>query len=135
MQKKLKSILLIDDDEATNYYHRIIIDDAGCAEEVNVATDGKKALEFLTASFDGKHHKPDLIFLDINMPVMNGWEFLEHYHKLSEEQKAKITLVMLTTSINPDDLEHAKKYHEISGFRNKPLSVEMLQEIMNKYFI
>jgi CheY-like chemotaxis protein len=133
MKKKLKCILLVDDDEATNFFHQIIIEQAGCTEHVEVATNGKKAIEFLTR--ERKNNcTPDIIFLDINMPVMNGWEFLDAYEKLDAAQKSKIVLVMLTASINPDDMQKAEKRESISGFRNKPLSVEMLNEIIQTYF-
>jgi len=133
MKKKLKCILLIDDDEATNFFHQIIIEQADCAEHVEVATNGKKAIEFLTRERTN-NCTPDIIFLDINMPVMNGWEFLDAYEKLDAAQKSKIVLVMLTASINPDDMQKAEKRESVSGFRSKPLSVEMLNEIIQTYF-
>lgn len=133
MKKKLKCILLIDDDEATNFFHQIIIGQANCTEHIEVATNGKKAIEFLTRERPDDC-VPDIIFLDINMPVMNGWEFLDAYEKLEATQKSKIVLVMLTASINPDDMEKAEKRSSVTGFRNKPLTVEMLNEIIQSYF-
>jgi CheY-like chemotaxis protein len=73
---------------------------------------------------DGKFPKPHLILLDLNMPVMDGWEFLDNYENLSEEQRAKIVLVLLTTS---------KNYKDINGYENKPLSVIKMEHIINKY--
>lgn len=134
MTKPLKLILLIDDDEATNYLHRIMIDDAECTEETYVTKNGKAALEYLRSSVEGQHPQPDLIFLDINMPIMDGWDFLEEYQKLDEAQKGKIVLIMLTTSVNPDDYEKAKNYPDVAGFKNKPLTVELLHEIVENHF-
>lgn len=134
MDKPLKLILLIDDDEATNFLHKIMINDAGCSEQIQVCKNGKEAIEYLTNAIEGKFPQPDLIFLDINMPVMNGWEFLEEYQKLNEQQKAKMVLMMLTTSINPDDYEKSKEYPDVAGFRNKPLNTDMLDEIVREYF-
>jgi CheY-like chemotaxis protein len=68
------------------------------------------------------------------MPVMDGWEFLQAYQNLQCNQKGKIIIVMLTTSFNPDDKTKSLKYKEISGYKNKPLSSEILDEIMLKYF-
>jgi CheY-like chemotaxis protein len=134
MDKPIKSILLVDDDEATNFLHKIIIKDAGCSEYVHVANNGKRAIEYLSSVTGGKYPQPDLIFLDINMPVMDGWEFLEAYQELPEDQRAKMVLVMLTSSLNPDDDIKARGYKEVSGFRNKPLTVGILDEIINEYF-
>ena len=134
MDKPIKLILLVDDDEATNFLHKIMINDAGCAQGIHVAKNGKEAIEYLTNAIEGKYPQPDLIFLDINMPVMNGWEFLDEYQKLSDEQKAKMVLVMLTTSINPDDYEKSKDYPDVAGFRNKPLSADLIKEIVQEHF-
>lgn len=87
-----------------------------------------KAIEFLHCE------KVDLIFLDINMPAMDGWEFMEEYKKLPEEQKADIVLIMLTTSLNPDDELRTLETPEIAGFENKPLKQDRLEKILNKYF-
>lgn len=75
-----------------------------------------------------------LTLLDINMPVMDGWEFLEAYHALEDNQKGKIIIIMLTTSLNPDDKIRAEEISEVSGFKSKPLSIETVEEIMKTYF-
>jgi len=130
MPKKLNCILLIDDDEAVNFIHSKLIKKSGCAKVVAIARNGLEALEFLTTKVDGKYPQPDLIFLDINMPVMNGWEFLDEYQELDKEQKGNELIVMLTTSLNPDDKEKAKKLANINEFHPKPLNLEHLNKIL-----
>jgi len=132
--KKLNCILLIDDDEPTNFLHELIIREMGCTENIVTVQSGKKALEYLKSQRNGKYPQPDLIFLDINMPAMNGWEFLEEYKKLHHSQKGKVVVVMLTTSLNPDDEERANSCEEIDDFKIKPLTQEMLAEIIDNYF-
>ncbi len=132
MEYKLNCILLIDDDEAVNFIHNRVIKKAGCTNDVVVARNGQEGIEFLTTKVDGKYPQPDLIFLDINMPVMNGWEFLAEYKKLEKEQKGRELIVMLTTSLNPDDKEMAKKIGDIDNFHPKPLDVENLNKILQK---
>lgn len=135
MKKKLNCVLLVDDDEGTNFINRFVIEKAGISERIVTVYNGKEAIEYLTNSGKYQDNGPDfpqptLILLDINMPVMDGWEFLDAYHNLDENQKGKIVIVMLTTSFNPDDRERAEHDPEISGFRNKPLTKAMLDEII-----
>ncbi|MEC7756089.1 response regulator [Roseivirga sp. UBA1976] len=133
MEKKLKCILLVDDDAATNFLNSMVVEEAECCERCVVAKSGMEALEFLKSSENGEYPQPDLIFLDINMPGMNGWQFLEHYEKLHIDQKAKVIIVMLTTSLNPDDLEKSKST-KVEGFIHKPLTEEILKKIIDKNF-
>lgn len=133
--KKLNCILLIDDDEATNYYNQIIIRKLNCTDKIVVKESGFEALEYLKSKEeDGNYPCPDLIFLDINMPAMNGWEFLEQYKKLEATQRGRIVVVMLTTSLNPADQEMASRLNEIQDFVNKPLGIELVQNILSKHF-
>ncbi len=133
MKKKLNCILLVDDDESCNEFHQIIIEKVGCAEKVEVANDGEEALAFLRSSINGIHPKPDLVFLDINMPGMNGWEFLEEYKKMEGEINAKI-VVMLTTSLNPNDKIRAEETGCVDGFRSKFLTIKDVNELLLEFF-
>lgn len=139
MKQKLNCILVIDDDEPTNFFTRIILEEAGCCEHIKTVQSGQEALNYLGESEkpgadSSVFPSPDLIFLDINMPAMNGWEFLDEYRKLSIPSQHKILMVMLTTSLYPDDMAKAKERSEISGFENKPLTVEKIETIIEKYF-
>jgi len=134
MAKKLNSILLVDDDNDCNFFHERLIKKMEYAEHVYIVNNGREAIDFLKSKVNGKHPHPDIIFLDINMPIMNGWEFIEEYQKLQDNQKAKVMLIMLTTSLNPDDLEHAKQYKDIKGYKNKYLDKESMSEILKEFF-
>ncbi|WP_075342255.1 response regulator [Tenacibaculum agarivorans] len=136
---KLNCILLIDDDAATNMYHKIVIDRSEIANHVQVCIDGQDALNYLTNKGEYVNNgvtypRPVLIFLDINMPGMNGFEFLDAYQLLPEEQKGNLIIMMLTTSLNEEDKVKAKSYKEVSGFLNKPLSKDVLDGIIEQYF-
>ena len=130
MKTKLNCILLVDDDEPTNYFHKIIITNSGCTNHVEVALNGIEALAYLNSNGNG-HPQPDLILLDLNMPKMNGWEFMDEYKKLDKAKKGKLILVMLTTSLNPADRERAMKVNGVSAFMSKPFTKEMLQMILD----
>jgi CheY-like chemotaxis protein len=132
-------VLLIDDDEPTNYISKMVVDAVGCAETIEIATSGQMALQYLTSTIESGRQdtgfpKPDLIFLDINMPAMNGWEFMEKYNALEDCQKGNIVIIMLTTSLNPDDRWKSGKLPHISGFENKPLTQQKLDDILGRFF-
>ena len=137
--KKLNTILLVDDDIDDNFFHKRVINKANIAEEVVECHDGQEALDFLMNrgkyAGEGKPYpQPDLLFLDINMPKMNGWEFLDAYDKLPPHIQGGPVVAMLTTSTNPKDIEKAMKYNIVKDYRNKPLTEEMLYDILSEYF-
>lgn len=131
MDVKLESILLVDDDHITNFIHQKIIDSLKCTEHMKVAKNGKEAIAYLSQE---SSKFPDLIFLDINMPKMNGWEFLEAYEQLSKDSGNKSIIVILTTSQNPDDFEKAKSNPHVNLIENKPLTKDMINNIVTYYF-
>src|SRR3954469_11512522 len=131
MKRKLNCILLVDDDPDDNIYHQIILKKMEIVDNIDTVANGLEALAYLKKE---NQLPPELIFLDINMPRMNGWEFLEQYKDLEVKQKAKVVIMILTTSANPDDLKRAKQIQDVTGFSTKPLSTEMLTEILEKYF-
>jgi len=131
MKKKLHGILLIDDDADDNFFHKMVIDEMNCTEHVEVAFNGLEAIDYLK---NENQPKPDLVFLDINMPRMNGWEFLEAHSKLKQEQKAKVIVIMLSTLKDPDDLKRAAQFSEIIDFNYKPLTENSLMQILEQYF-
>lgn len=131
--KQLNCILLIDDDDPTNFLNRLTLEQAGCARHIRIATSGQAALDYLKGAMD-ECVRPDLIFLDINMPAMDGWEFLARYRELSSEKKADTILIMLTTSLNPDDEKKTLAIPEVSGFEHKPLNRARVEWLMNQYF-
>jgi len=130
MKQKLNCVMLVDDNEDDNFFHKIVLKETGIAEHIKVAESGFEALDFLK----NENKIPELIFLDINMPKMNGWEFLEEYRKLNDEQKARVIIIMLTTSLNPADRKKALVIPEVDGFETKPLTHETLSEIIERHF-
>ena len=129
--KKLNCILLVDDDHDDNVYHQIILKEMEIVDKIEIAENGIEALDYLK---DEKRIQPELIFLDINMPKMNGWEFLSEYKNLALEKKAQIVVMILTTSANPDDIKRAKEIEEVIGFETKPLSMESMTSVLKEYF-
>jgi len=131
MDGDLHRILLVDDDEPTNTLHKLIIEESGMGADIHIATTGMEALAFLeNVEADDI---PDLIFLDLNMPGMSGYEFMEVYQKLPPEKHAKAVIVMLTTSLAQKDSKRLLDLGVI-GMKSKPLSPDLLQEITRENF-
>jgi CheY-like chemotaxis protein len=131
----LNCVLLIDDDAATNFYHTIILEDENSEIHIQSVSSAKEGLDFLLCkgSF-AKHPNPGIIFLDINMPGMSGWDFLTEYKNLSTDIQEQAVVVMLSTSVNPDDREKAESYTSVKDFVNKPLTPEAFWKIVHKNF-
>lgn len=132
--KKLDTILLIDDDQATNFIHKFILEKEQCAKHIICKQSGQDALNYLTSKVDNKYPQPDIIFLDINMPGMNGWEFIEEYKKIDYKQKGEKIVVMLSTSSDPIDREKANAIDQINRFISKPLTADIVGTIIRENF-
>lgn len=124
--KKLERILLVDDDPDTNFYNEYILNQLNAADHIIAFQSAKEALQYLVE----KNENVDLILLDINMPVMSGWQFLEHFNKLDKKRRSAILTVMLTASLNSDDQKKAASFPSIKKFIHKPLNKQTILEIL-----
>lgn len=133
MEQKVIRILLIDDDEIHNFITSRQIEMSGIPCEIASALSGEVALHYLQEKMENPELFPDLILVDINMPVMDGWEFLEHYVPISKAISKKVQLYMLSSSVNLEDKKRARSYPEVSDFISKPLSKEWMGQIYQKF--
>lgn len=135
MNKRLRVIMLIDDNEDENYFHERAIQRSVQAEAILKFKLAEEALSHLqSAGRDPSLVFPDLIFLDINMPRMNGWEFLSEYEKANLHTEKPVVIIMLTNSDDPDDQARARSWSHVAEYRTKPLTTGTLKEIKEKYF-
>jgi response regulator RpfG family c-di-GMP phosphodiesterase len=121
------NIIMIDDDPIFNFIYTKMIKKLNIDAEITTHFDGKYGMEYLKNNY--KTDKQFVIFLDINMPIMNGWEFLEEIEKL-EYVTENIAVYMVSSSTDQDDIDKARNYKYVKRFLSKPLMIETLKEIL-----
>jgi CheY-like chemotaxis protein len=122
-------LLVIDDDDINIFIIKKIVEKTGYDINMVAKTNGQLAIDHLTTAINSNSPFPQLILIDINMPVLNGWEFLEAYDKLNVSQQ--VDMYMLSSSVYENDIEKAKTYKKIKGFISKPLSINRLIELFD----
>lgn len=121
--------MLVDDDEITIYLNESLLANLQVSSQIASFTDGDEALKSIQHRCPFKNC-PDLILLDLNMPVFDGFEFLEAFKKLPSDKTGKVQIVVLTSSSNPNDLQRVKELG-VNQILNKPLNLEKIQSILN----
>lgn len=134
--KKLNAVMLIDDNEIDNLINQKMIESINMCDNIFIHSGAKSALEYLRnieKIKDGApKFLPELVFLDIDMPIMDGFQFIDEFEKLSEETKSYCKIVMLTSSLDPKDIAKSKKNKYVLKYMNKPLTQESLKKFIEK---
>ena len=125
---KVNTACIIEDNSASIFWIKEIMNEVHFANHLITYTNGKEALDDLSEKIKDAASTPEVIFLDINMPVMDGWEFLDEFSKI--EPAKKIHIYVLTSSEDPEDTVKAEKYKSIAGYIVKPVTEEKLKEIL-----
>ena len=125
-------ILCVDDDPITLMLCKMVITKSSFSNEIITAKNGQEALNFFDTLKTTIATKPQLIFLDLNMPVMDGWEFLDGFSTLEFLDFHETKVIILSSTIDPEDLEKSKKYPMVIDFLSKPISKEMLEYLKDK---
>lgn len=126
----LTKILCVDDDPITLMLYKMVIRKSEFAQEITTAQNGEEALAFFDRiASDGITEYPRLIFLDLNMPIMGGWEFLDHFTKQKYNAFRDTKVIVLSSTIDPQDIDKAKTYPMVIDFQSKPISREMLENL------
>lgn len=129
----LDLILCVDDDPITLMLCKKVITKANFSNTIITAKNGEEALQYFNSIINKEDNKiPNLIFLDLNMPVMDGWEFLDNFslNKFSQVNSTKI--VVLSSTIDPEDLQKSKQYPMVIDFLSKPITTNMLNYLESK---
>ncbi|MEZ4772894.1 MAG: response regulator [Bacteroidia bacterium] len=131
----IKRALIIDDDEVNNFICIKNLRDLNFAQLASYCTRGREGLDLLADTLKNKPEEfPDVIFLDINMPLMSAWEFLEEYKTIQASFPGKVYLFILSSSVYRKDIERASQYDVVTDYIIKPLNKEKLLQIQEKYF-
>lgn len=126
---KYKSVLLVDDSYIDNLINRKILDNGNFAESITVIESPKEAYQYIRDLYLEGKALPEVIFLDLRMPIMNGFEFLKALTEFPDLGPDKIKIYVLTSSLDPKDIRRVKENHLVSRFIGKPLTSQILQEI------
>jgi CheY-like chemotaxis protein len=130
--EKFDCILIVDDDAISNYLTRRLLEfNMEMATSIFTAVNGEDAISFIKQYYVKKHTLPEIIFLDINMPVCDGFEFIHRFNELSYASKAEVQIVVLTTSSSSTDLDKMKSLG-IKYYLNKPLNQDKLNDLFSK---
>lgn len=122
------NLLVIDDDDINIFIIKKIVEKTGHHINMIAKSNGQQAIDFLKETIAQNKPVPQLVLIDINMPVMNGWEFIEAYETLGITQK--VDMYILSSSVYENDIERTKSYKAVKGFISKPLSMERLTELV-----
>ncbi|MBX2968360.1 MAG: response regulator [Cyclobacteriaceae bacterium] len=123
------TIALIDDDEIFQFTTTRIIQSTNLARVTNQFYNGQQALDFLAAHAGNENALPDILFLDINMPVIDGWMFLDEFRRLEPVLKKPITIFMVSSSIAPEDINRARSNPLVVDYLLKPLSLDNFKKV------
>ena len=121
-------IAIVDDDTIFQFTTKVKIEKLGLSDDIQIFNDGEEIYNFLKDA--GESELPDILLLDINMPIVDGWDFLALYEQLDEAIKNRIKIFMLSSSINPVDLEKAQAHPHIVEYVTKPIHDDILKNII-----
>ncbi|MNK27902.1 Chemotaxis protein CheY [compost metagenome] len=122
------NLLVIDDDDINIFIISKIVEKTGYDVEICAKHNGQLAIDYIKGLLSENQNLPDLVLIDINMPILNGWEFIEAFEAL--DLKADNDMYMLSSSVYENDIEKAKSYKSVKGFISKPLSIDRLKELL-----
>ncbi len=130
MSEPGRHVLLVDDDDVTNFLSKEMLRIYMPSPLIDTVVNGHEAIEYLRSRADHPDQLPDIILLDINMPVMDGWEFLAEFDKLKRPGFEKIHIIMFTSSVYYEDIDKARTYTTVKDIFSKPLDESKIKEII-----
>lgn len=133
--KKINTVAVIDDDSIYQFASKKMIAATALVENVITFSDGQEAIDFFNQNLNNSEALPDIIFLDLNMPITDGWQFLDQYKLIEKEIDKDIHIYVTSSSKNPDDLILAKSIATVSDYVIKPLTFENFESLLTKHYV
>ena len=130
ISKTKLSVLLVDDDGIYQFTARKTLEATGYADKIFICSNGEEALHLIENNLI-EEDIPDVIFLDVNMPVMNGWEFLTAYNGLRSSINKNICIYIVSSSVDEADIQHSKEFESVEDYIIKPILKEKFTEILS----
>ncbi len=130
MKKTKLKVLLVDDDTIYQYIASKTLDATGLTQKIITCSNGEEAYRFLEKNMNNPQELPDIILLDVNMPIMNGWDFLHAFKNLHSPALKDIPIFLVTSSVNDADINYAHQFSNVQDYIVKPLVKEKLSTIL-----
>ena len=127
---KINTFCIVDDDDIFKFTTSVLLKKTDLVNKIIVFSNGLKAINFLKDEMGNKENIPDVLFLDINMPVMDGWEFLEEYLLIKPMMPKTVVIYMVSSSVDEKDILKAKSISALSGYLVKPISSQNIMEVI-----
>ncbi|MDZ4664828.1 MAG: response regulator [Bacteroidota bacterium] len=128
--KPINLVTIVDNDPIFAFIEKKILEETNLVNQIRIFNNGLKALDFIKLNAKKRELLPDIILLDLNMPVMNGWEFLDEYIGVKHTLEKKITIYVVAHSLTDTDKERINNINEVSNFIIKPMTKEKFEKIV-----
>jgi CheY-like chemotaxis protein len=133
MSKTIDAVCVVDDDLVYQFTTKKLIQNTKLVDKILVFSDGEKAIEFFQSLNSSSQNVPDIVLLDINMPIMDGWDFLKAYVLVKPKLPKKVIIYMVSSSVHGIDMERAKQISDVTDYIIKPVTKDKLVEIFQDY--
>lgn len=133
MSYKIERIFLIDDDQVYQYLTKKVMEDSHIVKHIDVFSNGLQAIEHLETRIDEPGSLPEVIFLDISMPIMDGWEFLDEFKRIATSIKKTIVIYIVSSSISPSDISKANQQENVRDYIIKPITKKKFIELLENF--
>ncbi|MBL7836315.1 MAG: response regulator [Bacteroidetes bacterium] len=129
--KTINNLYIVDDDDIFRFLTNKIIKESQLVDKVWMYSNGQEAIESLVKAIQSKQSLPDIILLDLTMPVMDGWEFLDEFNVIRSYLEAPITIYIVSSSISPKDVEKVNEYNSVKDYVIKPITKAKFMDLLS----